>query len=130
MSEPFHGTPAKNWAHGAASERLREAVEQWQLRRAQQNQGRRNGHQQQMLHHVNREQRIIEGIQWGTNREPHANDSSEKSSKPPERKQLRERGTQAKPASCVNQAGEAQSHIESEGIGPLWQEGGCARSHK
>src|ERR1700690_568065 len=83
MSEPFYRTSAENGAHDAASEGLREAVQQWQLRRAQQNQGRRNGHQQQMLQHVNRKQRIVKRIQRGTNGGPPKQISTKKAGNPP-----------------------------------------------
>jgi hypothetical protein len=38
-------------------------VKKRQLRRAEQNQRRRDGHEQQMLHHVNRKQGIVKRIQ-------------------------------------------------------------------
>jgi hypothetical protein len=100
------------------------------LRRAQQNQGRRNGHQQQMLQHVDRKQRIVKRIQRGANREPQEHDSSEKSGTPPKRKQFRKRGTQAKPASGVNEGGEAQRDIKSQGSGPRLQDGMSSSIHK
>ena len=59
VPEPFYRVPTKNWADYALYNPLWQPSEERNRWRAKQKERRSNGHEQEVLHHMGRERRII-----------------------------------------------------------------------
>src|SRR5438132_9624179 len=129
-SQRMHRRPAQKRAQSAANELLREPVQERQGRRSEQNQGRSYCHQQNVLHHMDREQVIIKGLERRTDGDPHRKQSSHKSSKPPRRNCVWKSTPQTKPASRVDERYENESKGNRDWEKPRFVGGIAYRWHR
>src|SRR6202012_5179185 len=97
MAEPSQSSPSEQWSYDSSRDQLRKSLKQRQRRSPKEDEVRGDGHEQQMLQHVNGERHIVKRSQRGADCDPNRNASGEKCGKPPRRKELRKPGVQTKP---------------------------------
>src|ERR1700752_12034 len=94
VSEPSKRSPSEKWPYDPSSDHLRKPLKEWQCWSTKQQQGRGDSHEQEVLHHVNGEGRIVKRSQRGADGDPNCQDSRKECGKPPHRKELPKRGVQ------------------------------------
>ncbi len=114
MAEPSKRGPSEKWSYDPSRDQLRKSLKQRQRRSPKENEVRGDGHEQEMLHHVNGKGDFVERVDRGADCDPNRNDSSQKCSEPPERKLARKNSVQTKPTAYINNDGEAQSQVDTE----------------
>ena len=134
--EFVHYREADHEAHSAANPSPREPVHEWQSRRSEQNQGCPNRHDEEVLHHMSREQLMVESCERRTSSDPNRKQAADKSSNSPNRYRGWEGIPQAIPATDVDGGRDHESernrngkalHVHWTGVGIGHPSGAGAR---